>query len=351
MNSDTFNKTAPMAPSIGEVQDLPLEFIPLQNAQPNLINPIAKPTEMKSFVPSIDTASVMSSIGQGVKNLQTVATSTASSWFNTTNILIIIGLVITAVLGYLYYDVYSSCTFDSVYQTAHQYVETCRNWILGDAKTMVAQPEYQNVPSVDEDTNLDGHDTANAAPTCSNEVYNVDQNIYTYKEAPLVCEALGGKLATYNQVREAHKKGAHWCNYGWSQDQMALYPIQEKKWKDQQKCGEKPCGEPGVNGGFFNDASLQFGVNCYGPKPKPDEGRVVYTDDTGDSLQELREKIQRDVGEGNVLVRPFNKNYWSKYSFKKSKYIIDTNDDIEDIIEETVSEHEKDPYTLREDVN
>ena len=64
--------------------------------------------------------------------------------------------------------------------------------------------------------------------------------------------------------KTAHAKGAHWCNYGWSANQMALYPIQQDQWEklhDRDK-----CGKPGINGGYFSNASLRFGnVSCNTP--------------------------------------------------------------------------------------
>ena len=48
------------------------------------------------------------------------------------------------------------------------------------------------------------------------EVFNVSKNNYTYDEAKAICKAYGAKLATYNQIEDAYKSGAEWCNYGWS---------------------------------------------------------------------------------------------------------------------------------------
>jgi len=52
------------------------------------------------------------------------------------------------------------------------------------------------------------------------EVFNVSRNIYTYEDALPVCKALGAELATFEQVQEAHKQGADWCNYGWVKGQL-----------------------------------------------------------------------------------------------------------------------------------
>merc|ERR1711991_738171 len=83
------------------------------------------------------------------------------------------------------------------------------------------------------------------------EVFNVSKNNYTYDEAKAICKAYGAKLATYNQIEDAYKSGAEWCNYGWSADQMAFYPTQKSTWKKLQKIKghEHDCGRPGINGG------------------------------------------------------------------------------------------------------
>ena len=60
------------------------------------------------------------------------------------------------------------------------------------------------------------------------EVFNIKSNMFTYNEAELVCKAYGAELATLEQLVDAHQNGANWCNYGWTKEQLALYPIQEK---------------------------------------------------------------------------------------------------------------------------
>ena len=40
------------------------------------------------------------------------------------------------------------------------------------------------------------------------EVYNVSRNIYTYHDAAAVCAAMGGEVASYDQVKEAYEKGS-----------------------------------------------------------------------------------------------------------------------------------------------
>jgi len=102
------------------------------------------------------------------------------------------------------------------------------------------------------------------------EVFSVQSNRFRYQDAEPLCKALGAELATYDQVKESWDKGADWCNYGWSKGQMALYPTQKETWEKLQNGPEGQrlaCGRPGVNGGFFDNPDLRFGVNCFGSKP------------------------------------------------------------------------------------
>ena len=162
-----------------------------------------------------------------------------------------------------------------------------------------------------------------------NEVYNIDQNIFSYDEAPLVCKALGGKLASANQIIQAHKKGANWCNYGWSQNQMGLFPIQTKFYNALQEGPEKyrkDCGKPGINGGFFKDKNIKLGVNCYGPKPdvNPDKLNNIMGEENSDCIgyrhnKELLDKyniIKEKVRHNKIDILPFSHSKWSDGSCK-----------------------------------
>ena len=104
-------------------------------------------------------------------------------------------------------------------------------------------------------------------PMGTKEVFNVSTNEYTYYDAEPLCRALGAELATYDQVQTAWNKGADWCNYGWAKGQVAIYPTQKETW-DKLQGGPQDehtaCGEPGVNGGYFDNPEMRFGVNCYG---------------------------------------------------------------------------------------
>jgi heme/copper-type cytochrome/quinol oxidase subunit 2 len=53
------------------------------------------------------------------------------------------------------------------------------------------------------------------------QVFNVPGNYYTYDSAKALCKAYGSNLATYQQVENSYENGGEWCNYGWSEGQMA----------------------------------------------------------------------------------------------------------------------------------
>jgi hypothetical protein len=106
------------------------------------------------------------------------------------------------------------------------------------------------------------------------EVFNIATNKYTYTDAEPLCKAFGAELATYDQVKDAWNNGADWCNYGWVKGQSAVYPTQQTTYDKLQAGPEDQrmaCGVPGVNGGYFDNPELRFGVNCYGSKPSENE--------------------------------------------------------------------------------
>ena len=151
------------------------------------------------------------------------------------------------------------------------------------------------------------------------EVFNVSKNDFTYNDSEPMCRALGAELATYDQVMEAWKKGADWCNYGWAKGQVAVYPTQKDTFDRLQSGPEEDqgaCGKPGVNGGYFDNPDLRFGVNCYGVKPAQnanderilmEKGVIPRTPATIKMDQQAQEFKQHL---GTVGVLPFNQNNW-----------------------------------------
>ena len=113
-------------------------------------------------------------------------------------------------------------------------------------------------------------DVESALGAVGKQVFNVNRNLYTFSEAEPLCRAFGAELATYDQVKDAYKSGADWCNYGWVKGQLAVYPTQKSTYEKLQHGPEHErmsCGLPGVNGGYFPNEDQRFGVNCYGSRP------------------------------------------------------------------------------------
>jgi hypothetical protein len=152
------------------------------------------------------------------------------------------------------------------------------------------------------------------------QVFNVPGNYYTYDSAKALCKAYGSNLATYQQVENSYENGGEWCNYGWSEGQMALFPTQQKTFDGLQKIPghEHDCGRPGVNGGYIANPKVKFGVNCYGYKPKiTDEEEELmktvtpYPETTKDILfQKQVDYWKNKISE--ILVSPFNYNSWGE---------------------------------------
>lgn len=152
-----------------------------------------------------------------------------------------------------------------------------------------------------------------------NEVFNVSSNKYTFSDAEPLCRALGAELATYDQVKQSFENGADWCNYGWTKGQLALYPTQEGTWEKLQMGPEAQrsvCGRPGVNGGFFDNPELRFGVNCYGKKPgqsKHDANKVASGDNmpVAPAAIDYEKKVAHYKAEADTIgILPFNSETW-----------------------------------------
>jgi hypothetical protein len=152
------------------------------------------------------------------------------------------------------------------------------------------------------------------------QVFNVPGNDYVYPDAKALCSAYGARLATYKEIEDSYKDGAEWCNYGWSDGQMALFPTQQKTYDELQKIEghENDCGRPGVNGGYIANPALKFGVNCYGYKP-----RINSTEEDLMASEPIYPKTAKDIAMENrvnywkdklseILVSPFNHDTWSR---------------------------------------
>ena len=153
----------------------------------------------------------------------------------------------------------------------------------------------------------------------SEEVFHIPGNKYTYKQANAVCKAFDAELANYSQIEEAYNGGGEWCSYGWSADQMALFPTQKVTWEKLQnksKCGtNSDCGRPGVNGGYMANQNVRFGVNCYGIKPdetdklKSLKNPFPKTKDERE-VERLALKYKKQINK--LKLSPFNRENWKR---------------------------------------
>ena len=170
------------------------------------------------------------------------------------------------------------------------------------------------------------------------EVFNISNNIYTYDEAQAVCKIFDADVATYSQVEAAYNKGGEWCNYGWSEGQMALFPTQLETWEKLQKndadrSSDAPsvknnCGRPGINGGYMANPYLRFGVNCYGKKPamsKTDIDRMTAAKQTivpktpTDQVLEKKVEYWKQHKDKMLNLNAFNQVKWSKHEHNIAK--------------------------------
>jgi preprotein translocase subunit SecG len=187
--------------------------------------------------------------------------------------------------------------------------------VVNKPKPFNKQKRYQKVKQEEEEEEEEISEIKTAK-----QVFNIPGNYYNYKNAKAICTAYGANLATYSQIENSYNDGGEWCNYGWSEDQMALFPTQQKTYNHLQQIAghEHDCGRPGINGGYMANPNLQFGVNCYGYKPKmtKEENKLM---ETIPRYPQSNENIEFDKRVdywkkqiNNILVSPFNSNTWSQ---------------------------------------
>lgn len=152
----------------------------------------------------------------------------------------------------------------------------------------------------------------------NSEVFHIPKNDYTYIQAENVCKLLDSRLATYDEVERAYQNGGSWCSYGWSADQMALFPTQKEIYNELKKIPghEHDCGRPGINGGYIKNKDMKFGINCYGKKPyiTTKDKEYIKSHSHGIAFKKIHEKKEKEKQKqiNNILVAPFNKSKWSE---------------------------------------
>lgn len=176
--------------------------------------------------------------------------------------------------------------------------------------------DFSDINSKSVVTTTTSSNTSPASCATNKQVFNVSNNLYTYEEAQAVCKAFDASLATYDQIEGSYNAGGEWCNYGWSEGQMAFFPTQKSTWSTLQKNPktQNSCGRPGINGGYIANPYVRFGANCYGVKPKQPENwtppsyeqplDIVVAEEETDEYANLR---------NGVTLNSFNMTNWSKY--------------------------------------
>jgi hypothetical protein len=161
-------------------------------------------------------------------------------------------------------------------------------------------------------------------PASKNEVFNISNNLFTFDDAQKVCKSFDARLATYDEIEDAYEHGAEWSSYGWSDKQHAYFPTQKETWSELQgvKGHEHDLGRPGVNGGYFKNPNIRFGVNCFGIKPAmtdAEKARMsarkdqVYPKTEKDELLDQKVKFFQEHKDKLLIINGYNTDKWSKY--------------------------------------
>jgi hypothetical protein len=232
----------------------------------------------------------------------------------TLTILSIIGLLIFDFFKYVLHIDLFNFAFDSLFNKLHETSSTTSPDDISNTTSLLNTPN----------STCPGTTTPPVG-----EVFNIRNNMYTYDEARQVCSIYGAKLATYNQIEKAYNDGAEWCNYGWSEGQMALFPTQKDTWNAMQpdrsngSCSKvnNKCGRPGINGGIIKNPNVRFGVNCYGKKPAPSAADTALMKSNVENKQaetpkdlelQAKMKVWKENADKYLLVNSFNKTKWSE---------------------------------------
>jgi hypothetical protein len=229
-------------------------------------------------------------------------------------------LVIFLIIFAFYYDMFISSIGD--------WIESIKTWYTGNGEPAAEKEPAPPVmePTPPQDVKMDSEKEAGFNRVVerilppAKEIFTVSKNVHTYYDAAPLCKALGAELATYDEVKNAWQQGADWCNYGWIKGQMAVYPTQESSYQELQEGPPEQrgaCGRPGVNGGYFDNPEMKFGVTCSGKRPsQSNHDATVVTSGATRALTasglEFEKKVQEFKAQSDSMgVLPFNKSKWS----------------------------------------
>ncbi len=196
-----------------------------------------------------------------------------------------------------------------------------------DLKLNITQTKKKNDDSKKDNNNDDDEDNDENNDASSNnlvgqkQVYHIPGNIYTYNDAKAICSALNANLASYEQLENSYENGGEWCSYGWSKEQLALFPTQKSTYNHLKniKGHEHDCGRAGINGGFIDNPYVKFGINCFGVKPKitplekqsMKQNKILPRSNSEDKFNKQVQYWKTKIN--NLQLSPFNKEQWSRY--------------------------------------
>ena len=256
--------------------------------------------------------SMATNVSYVTSNAASMVSSPTSSLYMSIGIFVVLLVVFIVVLVFYHKEI--TYGFDSFYSSLRT--------ALGSTTPLPVDPSSSTPEITKDDTPIVSSESpdsiVNKIIPMSKEVFNVSSNRYSYYDAEPLCKALGAELATYDQVKEAWAKGADWCNYGWVKGQQALYPTQKETWDKLQQGPEGDrlkCGEPGVNGGFFDNPEMRFGVNCFGSKPPQSQHDATKLEEGAPMSPEVldyNKKVAKFRSQSDSLgVMPYNSEKWS----------------------------------------
>lgn len=173
------------------------------------------------------------------------------------------------------------------------------------------------------------------------EVFLVHNNIFEKDAGEKVCKnVFNSELATKKQVEDGFNNGANWCNYGWTSEGEAYYPLQDKT------DGEKCAGDRGLNGGELDGDNLKLGVHCYGVKPKENDlyslDKLYSDSHLAEEDQKILDTYRKRLHNKDLKVAPFNNKSWSQYSHKNDTIHIN-----ETLVVSSKKDTSKDPNSIK----
>jgi hypothetical protein len=236
-----------------------------------------------------------------------------------------IGILVIALALIVFYRSTIESGLSDAYEQVKKYFQGTTTGSGSEPEKRKPHPMAQNpleYPPQSQDLPDSATDVINKLVPGRKQVFNVSANKYTYSDAEPLCKALGAQLATYDQVKQAWDEGADWCNYGWVKGQAAVYPTQKSTFDELQGGSTDDerlaCGQPGVNGGFFDNPELRFGVNCYGDKPSQSSNDLRVTNEnarpplTADALGQKKKELAYKSEIDQIGLLPFKAHTWSK---------------------------------------